>query len=77
MILGAWWIDPLHSALLVWNECGEDFSIFCYRISRGAFVLAYRRAANSTRMPARRPRTKSDCSTLSVSLYTASTTLRE
>lgn len=77
MSTGAWWIDPLHSTLLLWNECGEDPMIFCYRISCGAFVLAYRRAANSARLPARTPRTKSDCSISSASFFTASTTLRE
>lgn len=77
MIPRGWWIDPLHSTLLLWNECGEDLPIFCYRISHGAFVLAYKRAANSTRMPARPLRTKSDCSIPSASFFTASTTLRE
>lgn len=77
MNFGAWWIDPLHSTLLLWNECGEDLMIFCYRISCGAFVLVYKRAANSTRRPARAPRTKSDCSIPSASFFTASTTLRE
>lgn len=74
---GAWWVDPLHATLLLWNECREDLLIFCYRIGSGAFVLVYRRAANTTRRPARTPRTTSDCSIPSVSFFTASTTLRE
>ena len=75
MIPRGWWVYSFHSAILLWNECGEDPFIFCYRISQGAFVVVYRRTA--ARLPSRPLRTKPDCSTPSASLSTTYTTLKD
>lgn len=34
----------LAGALLLWEECGENLPIFCYRIGMDAFALARSRA---------------------------------
>src|SRR5579885_1927318 len=44
-------IDPVHSMLLLWNECGEDPFIFCYRIGVGACMLVLARATTFTKFP--------------------------
>lgn len=77
MISRGWWIDPYHSILLLWNECGEDPFIFCYRISQGAFVVVRERANASAQLAFSPLRTKRDCSTSSANFSIASTTLKE
>ena len=76
-MLGFWWVDPLHSMLLLWNECGEDFTVFCYRISSGALVIVHQHAIDAAPQSLRMPRKRAACSTGFASSSTNFTTSRE
>ena len=34
------WLAPANLLVLLWQECGENPAVFCYRIGLGAFVTA-------------------------------------
>jgi hypothetical protein len=38
------WKELCHSMGLLWHECGQDFSLFCYRIGYSAVTLIRSRA---------------------------------
>jgi len=67
--------------LVLWQECGENPALFCYRIGLGAFSSA--RSRGLVPVPAWRPnlqrplRDRSECSTLSATCCTRSTTLKD
>jgi hypothetical protein len=31
-------VAAVMTSIVLWNECGEDFGVFCYRIGLGAFA---------------------------------------
>ena len=33
MMRSAWWLLPAVAVVVLWQECGENLAIFCYRIS--------------------------------------------
>jgi hypothetical protein len=41
------WIAMFGAMGLLWYECGDDFGLFCYRISCGAFTKVRSRALGS------------------------------
>jgi hypothetical protein len=38
------WKELCQSMGLLWHECGQDFSLFCYRIGYSAVTLMHSRA---------------------------------
>ena len=38
------WRELCQSMGLLWHECGQDFSLFCYRIGYSAVTLLHTRA---------------------------------
>ena len=44
MILLHAWISVLTALGFLWQECGQDFGVFCYRIGCNFFTFAHRRA---------------------------------
>ena len=40
MIRNAWWLIRANMLVLLWQECGENPAVFCYRISLGVFATA-------------------------------------
>ena len=38
MMRSAWWLLPVVAVVVLWQECGENLAIFCYRI--GCEVIA-------------------------------------
>ena len=52
--------------LLFWHECGEDISVFCYRIVVGAYAALRARSFATVPVPANQyARTRAACSTRS------------
>lgn len=44
------WLAPANMLVLIWQECGENPAVFCYRIGMGAYVTA--KARGYVRFPA-------------------------
>lgn len=61
------WIAVLTAIGFLWQECGEDLGVFCYRI--GCSVFTFTRKRTLALMPVRHtpsgkfPRTNAACST--------------
>ena len=74
MIRRIHWLAPANMLVLLWQECGENPAVFCYRISMGAFVTAKSRGFG--RLPALkiRQRFSAACSNPSAIFSTDSTT---
>jgi len=78
--LGAW-IAVFAPLALMWQECGEDLAIFCYRIGCNVFMFTGRRAL--ALVPVRHTisekfaRTKAACSNPSFTFSTPSMTRRD
>ena len=45
MIRRIHWLAPAGELVLLWHECGQDGTVFCYRITRGAAIWVRSRAA--------------------------------
>ena len=44
MIRRIHWLAPANMLVLLWQECGENPAVFCYRISVGVFAPRNRAA---------------------------------
>lgn len=74
MIRRVSWLAPANMLILLWQECGENPAVFCYRISMGAYVTA--KSRGFVKLPALqiRQRFSAACSNSSASFSTESTT---
>lgn len=43
MRMGAWNVAPIVALMVLWQECGENLGIFCYRIGLSFFSRAQSR----------------------------------
>ena len=77
MIRKLWYSEPVQSLLLLWHQCGDDFAIFCYRITEGALVTVHQRAIVPLQMRRVAPGKRSSCSSPSGTSSISSTTLRD
>jgi hypothetical protein len=71
------WLATANVLILLWQECGENPAVFCYRISMGAFSSA--KARGYVKLPALqiRQRFAAACSNRSAIFSTPSTTLKD
>jgi hypothetical protein len=44
MIRPAWWLLIVSALIVLWQECGENLALFCYRIAWGVFSIMRSRA---------------------------------
>ena len=49
------WKELCQSMGLLWHECGQDFSLFCYRIGYSAVTLMHSRAVELAPIPVTSP----------------------
>ena len=73
------WYAVFAGACLLWQECGHDFGVFCYRIGCGVFNAARERAfqlvpLRATMNPAR---TSAACSNRSFTFSARFTTPKD
>ncbi len=74
MIRPTWWFLMVCTMLMLWEECGENPGIFCYRIVWEGTRLLRARALFPIPFFVR---TEAACSNLSFTSYTRFTTLKE
>ncbi len=74
MIRPAWWLLLLCAAVVLWEECGENVAIFCYRI--GWEAISNLRARALFLIPVS-VRTEAACWKPSFTSFVRSTTLKE
>ena len=70
MIRIGWWLAAFAAYVVLWNECGENPLVFCYRIGWSALTIVRFRALVPVRIPSR---TSAACSNSSVTFSTRST----
>ena len=74
-------VAAVGSLILLWHECGQDLSVFCYRIGLGAFTglrsLAPVRVPPSQSRHLSAARNGSECLTPSFTSSTCFTTPRD
>jgi hypothetical protein len=68
----SWWLIHFHSLFLLWHECGEEFAVFCYRISEGVLVSVGQHAVVAIQKRRGEPGTGPACSNPSANLFTRS-----
>lgn len=68
------WLAPANMLVLLWQECGENPAVFCYRISMDAFATA--KSRGFVKLPALqiRQRFSAACSNRSATFSTDCTT---
>lgn len=73
MIRRSWWLASANTLVLLWQECGENPAVFCYRISVGVFTTAKSRGFVSPPAFQIRQRFNAVCSNPSAIFSTPST----
>lgn len=71
MIRPAWWLVAFATAVVLWQESGENLGLFCYRIGWGALECVRSRPLSPIPVSAR---TELSCWNPSVTSSTRSTT---
>jgi hypothetical protein len=71
MIRPAWWLLLVCTIVVLWQECGENLSIFCYRIGWAMFSKLRTRALFLVPVPVR---SQAACWKLSFTSFGRSTT---
>jgi len=74
MIRPAWWLLLACTLVVLWQECGENLAIFCYRI--GWVMVSNLRGRALFLIPVS-VRTQAACWNLSSTSFARSTTLKE
>jgi len=74
MMRSAWWLLPVVAVVVLWQECGENLAIFCYRIS--CELLSNLRARALVLVPVT-VRSEAACWKLSSTSFVHSTTPKE
>jgi hypothetical protein len=74
MIHLGWWLTVFTTAVVLWQECGENPALFCYRIGWGTFSGLRSRTLAPIRLSARN---ESFCWNPSATCSTRFTTSKE